>query len=107
VLTHEAAVTGHIGGENGRQTALYPLPAHDAFSLNATLSGFRVVACSNRPVSLLPRGSAINRGGAVRLCALRPRPEALRFRAYRLHTLNHRKHGEHDPPGGRLDWLEP
>jgi hypothetical protein len=27
VLTHEAAVTGDIGGENGRKTTLYPLPA--------------------------------------------------------------------------------
>jgi hypothetical protein len=28
ILTHKAAVTGDIGGENGRKPALYPLPAH-------------------------------------------------------------------------------
>jgi hypothetical protein len=30
VLAHEAAVTGDIGGENGRKTPLYPLPAQRA-----------------------------------------------------------------------------
>jgi len=30
VLTHEAAVAGDIGGENGRKPALYPLPAQYA-----------------------------------------------------------------------------
>jgi hypothetical protein len=42
VLAHEAAISGHIGGENGRKTALYPLPAHDAFSLNAIRFEFSI-----------------------------------------------------------------
>ena len=36
IAPHEAAVSGDIGGENGRKPALYPLSAHDAFSLAAS-----------------------------------------------------------------------
>jgi hypothetical protein len=36
VLSHEAAVSGHIGGENGREPALDALPAHNASCSVAT-----------------------------------------------------------------------
>jgi hypothetical protein len=33
---------GHICGENGRKTALYPLPAQDALLVSAAITGLSV-----------------------------------------------------------------
>src|SRR5205814_8794512 len=76
ILAHKTAVTGHIGGENGRKPALYPLPAHDEFSLNAIPFEFSSRRVFQLAYQSAPPVVADQPSGAATFCALRPRPEA-------------------------------